>query len=186
METRWIHKKTLERGFQPKNPTWPDKGYAGLPVTQILPIVNRSDSYFKRLFCFLTKRPEHIIKEDYFCWIEEIEAWCWIPKNFVFDFASIPKVVPIVNPTGVFAYAAVPHDFVYRFGCLLLSKKEGESFEAVPVSKWKGDRIFNSMAKQANGLGILDWIATLFLMIFGGIKYRPKNIMQVDWNNLVR
>ena len=63
-----------------------------------------------------------------------------VPKGFITDFASIPKVFwPIFPPAGQYAKAAVIHDYLYRLtGC----------------SRFLADAIFREVMAQ---LGVPFW-----------------------------
>lgn len=176
---------TIGGGYQPPVPMWPEKNVIELPVVKGIPLINPSDRYLKRLWAFLTKRPKWIVHDHYFCYIDHFDAWMWIPPNFVYDFASVPKAIPLVNPAGVFAYPALPHDCIYRFGCLMMSRGPGKQFVQIPIDREEGDKIFLDLAKKANGLGVLDNISTGMLRTFGGSNYKPRDIKEVDWNSPV-
>ena len=171
--------------MQPANPEWPDKDSIDFPSMKLLPIIDRNDSWFRRLWSFLTKRPQYIITLDYFTYIYPMRGWFWCPPNFVYDFASIPKAIPLVNPAGVFAYPALPHDFAYRFGGLFISAGYGQPFEFIPINRLEADNMFCDMAEQANGLYVLDHIATGALKMFAFVAYTPRDVFQEDWSKPV-
>ena len=64
-----------------------------------------------------------------------------IPKDFLTDFASVPRFLwSILPPWGKYGKAAILHDFLYYSG--LFSKKEAdllflEAMEVLEVIKWK-------------------------------------------------
>lgn len=170
--------------MQPENPIWvPD--LIDYPIIQRLPMVQPDDGYFKRLWTYSTKRPEFIVKQDYFTHVKLREKWMWVPTNFVYDFASIPIMIPI-NPAGPFAYAALPHDFIYRFGGLFLSEGEGQPFIWTEFTRKEADQIFRKMSKRVNGLSFLSTAATVVLSVMGGRSFRPRDVFDVDWSRPVR
>ncbi len=176
----------MDYSLQPDDPSWPDQDEINLPSKlNLLPVVNPKDPYMKRLLAFLFKRPEFMLTEDYFTYIHTIDAWVWCPKNFVFDFASVPKVLPLLNPTGVLAYPAVPHDFIYRFGGLLVSYAPDTPYTFRELTRPQGDFIFKEQAQFANGLGILNTLATRSLTLFGGMNFKPRDVFNVDWSKPV-
>lgn len=173
--------------IQPVNPVFPSKSVCNLPEKlNPLSIINRDDSYFKRLWCFLTKRPEFQQTEDYITYLDYFGYYMWSPTNFVYDFASIPKFVPFINPAGVFAYPALPHDFIYRFGGLLLTKYVDEPFIFYPLDRKKADSMFFHTSEIVNGLHGLDHIATGVLRVAGFSSYKPRDIYKEDWTKPVR
>jgi hypothetical protein len=91
----------------------------------------------------------------------------------------------LVNPVGVFAHPALPHDFGYRFECLLISRGPGEPFYPVMKTRKQMDDIFLDMAKRSNRLCALSYIATLILRVVGWSAYKPRSIYHVDWDKEV-
>lgn len=178
-------KKTIAEGYQPERPLFPDKGVVKLPVVELIPFLDPKAKWYKRMWTFFTKRPKYIVYEDYFCWIPKADAWMWLPKNFVYDFASIPKMMPLITPMGIFAYPASPHDCIYRFRTLLLSKGPGEPFVPVFFTRREADLIFQHLANKASSMEILSFIATGMLRVFGGMNYKTRSIMTVDWSKPV-
>jgi len=177
--------KIIKNGYQPESIVWPDKDAIDLPVVKPILLINLKHSLFKRIYTFLTQRPRFIVKEDYFCYVKTIGAYIWIPANFVYDFASVPKFIPFIHPVGILAYPALPHDCMYRFGCLLLSEGPGHSFVPVNFSRRRADKIFLDLAKETNGLNVICSASTAFIRLFGGMNYSPRDILIEDWNNLV-
>lgn len=171
--------------MQPLDPQWPEVGLIDFPSMKLLPVINRNDNWFKRVWSFLTKRPQYIVTIDYFTHIRKLDGWMWCPLNFVYDFASIPKAIPLVNPAGVFAYPALPHDFAYRFGGLFISEGPGKPFIFIEVTRKEADDLFLDMAEQANGLYVLDHIATGAVKAFAFVAYKPRDVFQEDWTKPV-
>lgn len=67
----------------------------------------------------------------------------FIPADFIFDGASIPKVFrAIYNPTGYLLIAALVHDYCYKCGFYLEIFIEGEPAFRVAVSRTKADLMF--------------------------------------------
>jgi hypothetical protein len=64
-----------------------------------------------------------------------------IPKGFITDFASIPRIFwSILPPTGDYGPAAVLHDFLYRTGVVSRARADDLFFEAMGVlgvASWK-------------------------------------------------
>jgi len=69
-----------------------------------------------------------------------------IPKGFVTDFASVPRILwPILPPYGRYGKAAVLHDYLYRSGAA--ERKEAdlifkEAMEVLGVAKWKKELLY--------------------------------------------
>lgn len=169
----------------PHTPHYPDKDSCELPIVQPLPLVNPHDGPLKKTWWWLVKRTEYQVRRDYFTHIPGY-GWTYIPKNFVFDFASVPKLLcGFLSPFGVFAYPAVPHDFMYRFGGLLLAEEEHSPFTFQEFSRQQADQIFNRTANKATNFKRLNWLATKILRLWGWINYQPRDIYRVDWSKPV-
>lgn len=164
----------------------PEKDAANLPTClELYPLFGSDYSYFRRLWAIFFERPKWRLTEDYYTYIDYFDQYTHIPANFVFDFASIPKIIPILSPAGAFAYPALPHDFIYRFGGLLLSPHADVPFEFVQISRKLGDIVFKTQAIKANNLKVLDAIATNLLRLFGKANYKPRNMFKEDWTKPV-
>ena len=91
-----------------------------------------------------------------------------VPKGFVTDFASIPKVFwPILPPSGKYTKAAVIHDYLYRLpGC----------------SRFLADSIFREVMAQL-GVSFLKRCTMYYAVRFfgGGHNHIPegKNLLDV-------
>jgi len=72
-----------------------------------------------------------------------------VPKGFVTDFASIPKVFhPIIKPVGRHGKAAVIHDYCYYTACYSRLKSDKiflEGMEVLDVEVWKRQAMFHSV-----------------------------------------
>ncbi|WP_176722355.1 DUF1353 domain-containing protein [Candidatus Thiosymbion oneisti] len=85
-----------------------------------------------------------------------------IRKGFKFDGASIPKIFhSFLNPTGVLFIASVIHDFACERGYLtkrhLVSGNSEEIKYTMSRKYW--DNLFLKIAKETNGLLIVNYIA---------------------------
>lgn len=64
-----------------------------------------------------------------------------VPKGFITDFASVPRIFwNVIPPIGKYSKAAIVHDYMYDFA--LKTKKEAdlifyEAMEVLGVPKWK-------------------------------------------------
>lgn len=148
------------------------------PITRAVPNPIKG---WKKLFSFLSYRRKWEIIEDYFIWSKLLNSWIFIPKGFIYDGASIPKLFYMIfSPMGILLLGAGPHDFGYRYKGLFTANGKGYiSFK--PGSKFELDRIFNSLCAQENKLPVGTGIATLILFIAGYIgwvenRYRNKDV----------
>ncbi len=172
--------------YTPDNPQWPDKDEANLPRhLNPLPLFAKGTGFWKRLLLAPVIRRQYLHTEDYFTYIDHLDAWCCIPKNFVTDNASVPKALPFVTPDGILEYGSHPHDFGYRFGGLFLSFAPGEEFRFTVLSKEELDVVFEKQNNKANGLPCLNKVARKALDLFGGPNFKPRPVTAVDWSKPV-
>jgi len=61
-----------------------------------------------------------LIEEDYLIDVPWFDITICIPKGFIFDGASVPRIFwPLMSPTGIMFIAGLYHDFGYRYNCWL-------------------------------------------------------------------
>ncbi len=95
---------------------------------------NKVKKGFKKTVSFLTFTREYIIREkEYFMWSETLQAFIYIPFEFWWDAASVPKMLSFIfRAMGVLGLGAIPHDFGYRYAGFLIyyPKEDVLRFEA--------------------------------------------------------
>jgi len=69
-----------------------------------------------------------------------------VPKGFITDFASTPKILwPLLPPVGKHGKAAVIHDYCYATACYSKSRSDQiflEGMEVLEVEKWKRETMY--------------------------------------------
>jgi len=166
-------------------PRWPTRREALLPETRILPSINPLDPWIKRVFC-ITKKTQYIVTRDYFTFVPKYNIWIFIPKNFVYDLASVPRPLTLFfSPSGPWAYGSGPHDFGYRFGGLIISPAPSVPYSFVEMDKSEVDDIFLILSDKSNNLPVLNRLATATLRTLGTINYDPRDMASVDWSRPV-
>lgn len=84
-----------------------------------------------------------------------------VPRGFATDLASVPRLFwNLLAPTGLYARAAVIHDFLYR--------TEGLHGE---VSRAQSDRIFRLVMQLSGVPGLERWIIFSAVRLFGWIAW---------------
>jgi len=72
-----------------------------------------------------------------------------VPKGFVTDFASVPRVFwPIIDPVGKHGKAAVIHDYCYATACYRRLRSDEiflEGMEVLKVKKWKRISMYSAV-----------------------------------------
>ena len=125
----------------------------------------------------LAKPRKWIIEEEYKLYIPELDETLCIPLGFVFDGASVPRVLwPFMSPTGAMFLAGLFHDFGYRYNCYydedrnIIHFDEGKKFF---------DEQFRSMGvyiNKANKISRTAWIGLYFGGFMAWNEHRENNI----------
>jgi len=72
-----------------------------------------------------------------------------VPKGFITDFASVPKIFwPILPPVGKHGKAAVIHDYCYATACYSKAMSDKiflEGMEVLEVEKWKRETMYHAV-----------------------------------------
>ena len=167
--------------YVPKVSKFPDKEDYSLPVMQGLPMFSDDTWTLTRFLLAPFKRRKYIFTEDYFTFVDHVQMWVCIPRGYIYDIASIPLFLPGASHDGPLMYGAGPHDFIYGYGGLYLSKGPGFSFLFTEIGKEKGDMIFSTMNNKSNKMITLNEISRIILDKFGGPNYKPQDITLVEW-----
>jgi len=117
--------------------------------------------------------------EDWILDFTTIGTRFFIPKGFIFNGASVPRVFSNIYPaTGYLFIAALIHDFLYQHGYYLevLPPEAGGTTDKVMVTKAESDQIFKDIsnwlyAKHSIKTGIAN-IALKIGGFFSWNKYR--------------
>lgn len=170
---------------KPKVPSWPDINLeVEFPEVKQMSLVHKHDSTSKQIWDWLTKRSTYRITEDYFLPIPMMNVWCFIPENFVYDNASIPRVFGfLLRPDGILAYGALPHDFGYRFGGLMLSTGPDHPYTFTALSKSTIDDIFCDLNNKYQNLSYVNSVACWTVDKFA--PWHPMDIQNIDWSKPV-
>lgn len=92
------------------------------------------------------------ITEDYIIWCEYLNAFIFIPKNFMSDNASVPKIFnSFYKSDGILLLGAYPHDFGYKYQGLILIDKEGLLYFKQMTRK-KIDMILETLSAWESGM----------------------------------
>jgi hypothetical protein len=143
------------------------------PIVQAL-ISKKKKGLHRRIYDFFTFRRKWEVQKDYILWCEYLQKYIYIPAFFVFDGASVIKILySIFSPTGILLLGSTPHDFGYRYkGLLVLSDDYDVVFH--PYTKKELDKIFESFCVAENGLKHSACVATLTLSLFGFFGWKEN------------
>lgn len=103
--------KTYTKGFQ-------------LPLMRPVPLPIPEPAKWWNLWAktknvFVRAQPRKwTIEENYIMYFPWLDCKVCVPKGFVFDGASVPRVLwPFMSPTGIMFIAGLFHDLGYRYNC---------------------------------------------------------------------
>jgi hypothetical protein len=149
------------------------------PILKAIRVDRTNWKWYKKFFSWRTSRRNWEIQEDWIVYIDYLKTWVKIPAGFVTDGASVPKILnSFVSSTDILFYAAVIHDFIYRFNTLIVW--DGEKWIlSGPVNKTKADHILFFFSKQTEGMWFPNGLSTLILFAFGFVAWcgaRKRNI----------
>jgi len=157
------------------------------PIVQALPTEIEKNP-IKRLFKFMTYRRKWKIQEDYCLWVPSLAVWIFIPQFFVFDGASVPKILNnLYSPTGMLLLGAAPHDFGYRYEGLMQVDYRG-CINFVPYTKKELDDIFDSLCAYESGMPKASKVATVTLSAVGFLGWnenrKANHVLMSDFPEL--
>jgi len=120
--------------------------------------------------------------EDWYIYIPGY-GLCLIPKRFVFDGASVPRFFWwLFSPIGVLFLPGLVHDFMYRFGYLLVVVS-GQKAIARKVTRKDADCVFSKLSTYLNDIVTVPAIACAALRLFGFFVWN-KNVKRGKHNIL--
>lgn len=146
------------------------------PILRPVRIKTKGYSWYKQIWVWLTEPRKFEIIEDYIFYIPWFDIRVKIPKGFIFDGASIPRIFWfLLAPTGILFIPALFHDYGYKYN-KWLDNNNNDIF--VNAGKKFFDEQFGKLAVWINDMTILDYTAFFALRGFGYIswyKHRKKD-----------
>lgn len=139
-------------------------------------------SLWSRFTSFITYRRKFMVIEDYVLYVPSLEKHIFVPKTFVFDGASVPKILNgIFSPNGMLLLGACPHDFGYRYQGLIVVERSTGLLEFESFTKKQLDSIFKDLCEWESGMPIASSTATTALSLFGFMAWKsnkkiPRNV----------
>jgi hypothetical protein len=120
-----------------------------------------------------------LIYENYFLDIPG-HPTIFIPKNFIFDGASIPKIFRIfLSPVGVLLIPGLIHDYGYFYNTLYCMKNGRVQPYMSGAGKASFDKLFLEVANEVNGLTKINKSAYLAVKYFGGFAWKSHKDTQL-------
>ena len=119
-----------------------------MEMTKLL-VKDLMNGKFELFYDYVYKTKEYLIK---------------VPKGFVTDYASIPKLLrAIVLPYGKHSGASVVHDWLYSSNCNL------------DVSREKADKVFLEILKEEIVNFLLRTLMYIAVKKFGRSRFRNRS-----------
>lgn len=148
------------------------------PVVRAIP-EKRIFTFLQRLFRFLTYRRRWELMKDYAIWSETLKAFIIVPKTFIFDGASVPKLFHnLLGPTGLLLLGACPHDFGYRYGGLIVYYPNLRHVSFKLFMKHDLDKVLQELSARESSVPFTAWVAKIAVKMFGRRNY--SNVNGVD------
>lgn len=152
-----------------------------MPKIRPKPIRTKGKDVDSKLLAWITSIREWEIVEDWKFGLPRGEKIV-IPKGFVFDGASIPRILwAILSPTGLLLIQGLIHDYGYRYDYIWIYDSNGVAYKGhknAGQDYW--DNFFYEVGYEVNGIRALNRLAWVALTLFGkfawekNCKKRPK------------
>lgn len=111
------------------------------------------------------------LAEDYIIYLPWLNVEVCIPKGFIFDGASIPRVFwAFMSPTGLMFIPGLLHDFGYRYGCWV--DKNYNVIDDIQYDQKFFDDAFRDTGVYANDSTITSNVTWSALRTFGFFAWR--------------
>lgn len=132
-------------------------------------------TWYQKLFKFFTYKRWFEIRKEYVLWVPLLESYIFIPEGFLYDLASVPKLLNgIFNSNGMLLLGALPHDFGYRYECLILVNEMTGEIYTRPFTKSELDGIFESLCAWESKFLKASKLARITLGVAGSIGWKEN------------
>ena len=152
-----------------------------LPKLRPVPIRTKNVNIIIALWRWITTIRNWEVLEDWNYTLPD-KTKIYIPKGFVFDGASIPRIFwGILSPVGLLLTPGLIHDYAYKFNQLLCYDENGnKSIYKNKAGRAYWDRLFRKVAIEVNGFKLINSIAWLALVLFGWIAWNSKRRAELN------
>jgi len=145
------------------------------PITRAVYTEAPKRTWYQKILKFATYRRWFDVREDYVLWVPSLNTHIFVPRNFLYDLASVPKVLNgLFNSNGMLLLGALPHDFGYRYECLLLVDPLTDEIYQKPFDKAELDKIFESLCALESKFLKASKVARITLGIAGFIGWKEN------------
>lgn len=145
------------------------------PILQPICIPTKGKKLLVRIWIWITCTRIWRIVQD---WSFETKLYgknvkILIPKDFVFDGASIPRPLwPLLSPVGILMIPGLVHDYAYRYQKLIY-ECEGQ-VSVCKVGRAFSDKLFREISIQVNECRFTSYCSWLMLKCFGWAAWRSN------------
>lgn len=132
-------------------------------------------SWWKKIWKFATYKRHYELMHDYVLYIPILDKYLFVPSGFLYDNASVPKVLSsFFNADGMLLLGALPHDFGYRYECLVFVDMVDGHLYIDPYTKKELDALFKYLCGYESGFKKASGMASFGLRLFGGFGWRSN------------
>lgn len=156
-----------------------------MPILEPIPIKTRGKSFLKKVWIWITSVRKWKLVEN---WEYELNGEkIVIPKDFIFDGASVPRILwGVLSPTGLLLIQGLIHDFGYRYDYLWKVDPEAtngyiKAYKNSGQKYW--DKLFYKVGRDVNDMNIINYLAWTVLSTFGGFAWsanRKRNEKDIN------
>ena len=137
-----------------------------MPILKPIPIPTKEAGIFKRIWIWFSTTRRWEVVEGYVYNYDGDNLL--IPKGFVFDGASIPRLFwAVLSPTGLLLIPGLFHDYGYRYDYLWCDGQKWN--DGAGKAFW--DKLFLEIGEEVNGVHFANWIAWSALKIGGWVAW---------------
>jgi len=157
------------------------------PILKPIKIGTKNSNFWARIKVWWNTTRKWELIEDFYFTLNN-GSIIKIPKGFVFDGASVPRQLWwFLSPTGILLIPGLIHDYAYRYDHIIVVVADGVHIindktyshrccEGYGKDHW--DALFLEVAKQVNGMIILDKAAWLALKWYGDKAWKENRKKQ--------
>ena len=143
-----------------------------MPKVRPVPIKTKDKGFFRATWTWIRSTRKWEVIEDFYYTLKD-GTTVLIPKGFIFDGASIPKLLRgILSPTGLLFIPGLLHDYAYKHNQLLMVGIGKQIKSYMPkAGKMFWDKMFREEATRVNGMGAINWAAWSGLFVGGHLTW---------------
>ncbi|MDH5444169.1 MAG: DUF1353 domain-containing protein [Gammaproteobacteria bacterium] len=169
-----------------------------MPKLIPVPIETKGKGFFKALWIWIKSTREWKFESDWDFYLPDIDKTMVIPKDFVFDGASVPKRLrAYLSPVGLLLVPGIIHDYGYRYDYIWVRKSDGSvEKEYLDAGRKHWDDIFFKVGNHVNGVFVINFLATFALALAGWIAWKnnrkktfpplePETLNMTSWTEII-